>query len=136
MSEMRIVRSDRGGSDYWITIAHMASADDVLSKALTAEEYDALTQQLAMNPEAGEIIPHSGGLRKLRVGCKGKGKSGGLRVIYFFHDLNIPLFVIAAYEKGKKGRYTEKELAAMRSRCAGIVAAYAERLKKRAGSAA
>jgi hypothetical protein len=107
-----------------------------LQAALSDDEYDSLTQQLAMNPEAGAVIPNSGGLRKLRFGCKGKGKSGGLRVVYFFYDLNMPLFVIAAYEKGKVGRYTEKELAVMRAKSAEIVVQYAGRIKERAGSAA
>ncbi len=44
---------------------------------------------LAYNPEAGIVIPGSGGLRKLRWGRKGVGKRGGVRVIYYFHDDSI-----------------------------------------------
>jgi len=50
---------------------------------LSDDEYAALQQFLVVNPEAGDVIPASGGVRKLRWGVAGRGKRGGLRVIYF-----------------------------------------------------
>ena len=49
----------------------------------TQEEYDEFKTFLALNPEAGDVEPHSGGIRKIRWTGGGKGKSGGVRVIYF-----------------------------------------------------
>ena len=50
---------------------------------LSDDEYAAMQQFLVVNPEAGDVIPASGGVRKLRWGVAGRGKRGGLRVIYF-----------------------------------------------------
>jgi mRNA-degrading endonuclease RelE of RelBE toxin-antitoxin system len=51
---------------------------------LDDESYSALQQALALRPEAGKIIPGSGGLRKIRWAGSGRGKRGGLRIIYFW----------------------------------------------------
>ena len=50
---------------------------------LSDDEYAAMQQFLVVNPEAGDVIPGSGGVRKLRWGVAGRGKRGGLRVVYF-----------------------------------------------------
>ena len=128
-----IVHQGSGGSDYWITVVLLERPDSVLSSALEKEAVDSLVTQLAMNPQIGEVIPNSGGLRKVRVAKKGGGKSGGLRVVYLFHDLNMPLFIIAAYEKAKKGRYTEKELAQMRYLGQQLVRRYATEIRQKIG---
>ncbi len=51
---------------------------------LNDEEYSALQQTIALRPDAGKIIPGSGGLRKLRWAGSGHGKRGGLRIIYYW----------------------------------------------------
>jgi len=53
--------------------------------ALTEEEYRALQLALLLRPAQGPVIPHSGGLRKLRWAGSGRGRRGGLRVIYHWH---------------------------------------------------
>ena len=55
----------------------------LVQKYLSDDEYFELQQALLANPEAGVVIPRSGGIRKLRWGVAGRGKSGGIRVIYF-----------------------------------------------------
>jgi mRNA-degrading endonuclease RelE of RelBE toxin-antitoxin system len=52
---------------------------------LTDDERDQITAFVGANPEAGDIIPESGGVRKLRWAAKGKGRNGGVRIIYYFH---------------------------------------------------
>lgn len=128
-----IVHRGNGGSDYWISVVVLEKPDSILSSALEKEAVDSLITQLAMNPQIGEIIPNSGGLRKVRVAKRGGGKSGGLRVVYLFHDLNMPLFIIAAYEKNKKERYTEKELAQMRLLGKTLVGRYATEIRNKIG---
>ena len=66
---------------------------------LSEDEHDALILYVAQHPEAGALIPETGGLRKLRWASKGKGKRGGSRVIYYFHNIDVPLFLMAIYAK-------------------------------------
>jgi mRNA-degrading endonuclease RelE of RelBE toxin-antitoxin system len=54
---------------------------------LSEDEHDDLILYVALHPEAGDVIPETGGLRKLRWAAKGRGKRGGSRVIYYFHDM-------------------------------------------------
>ena len=123
----RLVQVDNGGSDYWISVAIMPSADKVFGKKLSDTETSDLITQLAMDPEMGDVIPNSGGLRKARSPCKGSGKSGGLRIVYLYRDLNMPLYILAAYEKKDKGRYTERELSKMRDLKEAIVYEHAQK---------
>jgi hypothetical protein len=66
---------------------------------LSEDEHDALILYVAHRPEAGDLIPETGGLRKLRWAAKGKGRRGGSRVIYYFHHLDVPLFLMAIFAK-------------------------------------
>jgi len=54
------------------------------------------------NPEAGEIIPETGGVRKIRWALAGRGKRGGTRVIYCYHNERLPLFLLTAYGKTRR----------------------------------
>ncbi len=56
---------------------------------LTAEEQDAIVDLIAIEPTCGDLIPGTGGLRKVRVGRGGSGKRGGARVIYYFYNEDI-----------------------------------------------
>jgi hypothetical protein len=58
---------------------------------------------IAADPQAGDVIPGTGGLRKVRIPLKGRGKRGGARLITFFHDADTPVFLIAVYAKNVQG---------------------------------
>jgi hypothetical protein len=58
------------------------------------EERAALVEYVATRPAEGVVIPGSGGVRKLRWGLEGRGKRGGARIIYFFHNLDICFFLM------------------------------------------
>ena len=66
---------------------------------LSDDEYAAMQQFLVVNPEAGDVIPASGGVRKLRWGVAGRGKRGGLRVIYFLRRRNDEVWMLTLYPK-------------------------------------
>jgi len=79
---------------------------------------------LAANPEAGEIMPETGGVRKLRWAVEGRGKSGGVRVIYYFHDESMPLLVLDMFAKNQKANLTKGERNELRSLMSQIVREY------------
>lgn len=68
-------------------------------KLMDDDERALLVDFLANNSQAGDLIPGTGGVRKLRWGLEGRGKRGGARVIYFFHSEKLPLFVYSIYAK-------------------------------------
>lgn len=78
---------------------------------MSADEIEALIDYLAENPEAGDEIKGTGGCRKLRVAGRGKGKSGGYRVITFYSGRAIPVFLLYAFSKGDKSDLNGEERA-------------------------
>lgn len=96
-------------SDYPITIAQMSTFQKAALGVFEPSELEQLINHLAYNPDDGVVIPHTGGIRKIRWGAKGHGKSGGARIIYYFRDLNMPLYLLAIYVKGEKIDLSMKE---------------------------
>src|SRR5215813_3725783 len=79
-------------------------------KALVSdEEYAVLQRELVDDPEAGNVIAGTGGLRKIRMAARGKGKRGGARVIYFHFVAKDRIAMLLAYPKGVKDDLTVKE---------------------------
>jgi hypothetical protein len=66
------------------------------------------------NPNRGEIIQGGGGIRKLRYAAQGRGKSGGIRVIYYWIKDNQQIYLLVAYPKSKKDDLTDKETTVLR----------------------
>ena len=73
-----------------------------LSAYLDDDEYGELQQYLILNPEAGELVRGSGGVRKLRWSRPGMGKRGGLRVIYYVQFEPNEFWMLTLYSKSKK----------------------------------
>lgn len=68
---------------------------------LSDEEYAALQAHLAQDPESGEVVPGSGGVRKLRWGVAGRGKRGGVRIIYFARVAKGVIWMLTIYAKNE-----------------------------------
>ena len=81
---------------------------------LTEEEYRALQLELIARPEAGSIIPGSGGLRKLRWRMSGRGKRGGVRVIYYLQTAAGKIFLLFMYPKNVRSDLSPTELRNLR----------------------
>lgn len=79
---------------------------------------------VAANPKAGEIIPKTGGVRKIRWALAGRGKRGGARVIYYYHSQRLPVFLLAAYGKNEKANLCMAERNAMKRLIPVLVAGY------------
>jgi mRNA-degrading endonuclease RelE of RelBE toxin-antitoxin system len=77
---------------------------------LEDDEYKSLQVALLLRPEQGAIIPGSGGLRKVRWASKGKGKRGGLRIIYYWDAKAEAFYMLLIYSKSKKDDLTPDQL--------------------------
>jgi len=84
---------------------------------LSEEVFQELQLEMLKNPLAGEVIIGTGGLRKLRYGdfMRGKGKRGGLRVIYFWLDAKKQFWLFTLYDKDEFADLTQKDKAALKS---------------------
>jgi hypothetical protein len=78
-------------------------------KLLSEDERIALIDHLARNPDDGDVIQGTGGVRKLRWRLEGRGKRGGARVIYFYHNAGMPLFALTAYAKNQRADLGQSE---------------------------
>jgi len=83
-------------------------------KLLTDDEYKKLQNFLVQHPNSGDIIKGSGGLRKFRWKLKNKGKSGGLRNIYYHYEDKNQIYMIYVYEKSKTSDLTPKQISLLR----------------------
>jgi hypothetical protein len=91
---------------------------------LSDAERGELVAFIGANPEAGEVIPETGGVRKIRWALAGKGKRGGARVIYYHHSERLPVFLLAAYAKKEKANLSRAERNAMKRLVPILVAGY------------
>jgi hypothetical protein len=78
----------------------------------------------ANNPEAGNEIGGTGGARKDRVAGRGKGNSGGYRVITFYSGKGVPVFLLAVYSKGDRANLTKAERNELKAYLTGAVQKY------------
>ena len=78
------------------------------------EERGAFAAFIAQNPDAGDVVPQSGGIRKVRWGRSGSGKSGGVRVIYFSRTAAGQLVLLKLYAKSKTDNLTGPQLKEIR----------------------
>lgn len=92
-----------------ITIAEVPEFVRRAARLLSAEERMALLEYLAANPRAGDLIPGTGGLRKLRWARGGRGKSAGVRAIYYFHSDAMPLYLLTVFGKNERADLTAAE---------------------------
>ena len=79
------------------------------------DERLAIVMWIASNPAAGDVIEGMGGARKVRFGGKGKGKSGGYRVITYYAREDIPVFLIDIYGKGRRSDISMAEKKVIRN---------------------
>lgn len=82
----------------------------LLGRYLSDEEYRALQNHLIERPDVGAVIQRSGGVRKVRWAAGGKGKSGGVRVIYYWLKSDDQVFLLTLYGKSEKEDLSAAEL--------------------------
>jgi len=88
-----------------------------LSDYLADDDYRRLQNQLASNPDLGDVMPGSGGFRKLRWGDprRGKGRRGGLRVVYYYFWAEQQIWFMTLYDKDEAAALTPREMKSLKS---------------------
>lgn len=92
-----------------ITVAETESFQRKVGRLLSEDEKTELIAYLSENPNAGVLIQGTGGIRKLRWARSGRGKSGGVRVIYYFHNEDLPLYLLTLFGKNEKANISMEE---------------------------
>lgn len=80
----------------------------------TEEERGDFAAYIAESPDAGDVVPESGGIRKVRWRRAGTGKSGGVRVIYFMRTLEEEVVLLTLYAKARTDNLTGAKLKEIR----------------------
>jgi mRNA-degrading endonuclease RelE of RelBE toxin-antitoxin system len=92
-----------------ITIIETQQFTGKADKIMSAAEKDELFDFIARNPKEGDVISGTGGVRKLWFAIQGKGKRGGVRVIYYYYDDRNPVLLFTVFGKNEKSDLTKKE---------------------------
>lgn len=79
------------------------------------EEYRRFQLRLLLDPEAGDLIAGSGGLRKVRMAVRGRGRRGGARIIYCWIESRSLVYLLLAYAKNEQDDLSEGQLKALRA---------------------
>lgn len=113
-----------------ITVAETQTFLKQAEKIWGDEERMALIDHVARNPEAGVIVPGTGGVRKMRWGRAGGGKRGGARVVYFYYHTDAPLYLLLAYAKAKAEDMSADEKRAAKAITAALKLRYPARMEQ------
>ena len=109
------------------TVAETSTFSRQAAKLFNEDEKRELIDYLAEHPLVGDEIPGTGGVRKMRFGASGRGKRGGVRVIYFFGGEGVPIYALLAYSKSDRTDLNTGERRAV----AAVVAAIKRQGKQR-----
>ena len=103
------------------TLVPIGTFEGKARRLLGRTGFDDMLEFLARRPKAGKIIQGTGGLRKVRIARPGKGKSGGSRVIYYFHNDTKPILLLLIYAKANQDNLTDAQKAQLRNHVEVII---------------
>ena len=110
-----------------ITVAETKAFQRKIEQLLSEREKDDLIYYLSEHPNAGVLLKDTGRIRKLRWAQTGRGKSGGIRVIYYFHNEHMPLYLLAAFGKNEKANLSRQERKTLAKNVKELVAIWSKR---------
>lgn len=111
-------------TDQYLSAAKAAGISDA--------ERDGIAAMIASNPEAGDVIVGSGGARKVRIAGKGRGKSGGYRVITYYAAEDVPVFLLDVYSKADQADLSRAGINVLHSLLATLADDWRASARKRA----
>ncbi len=103
------------------TLVPIGTFEDNARRLLGKVGFDDMLEFLARRPKAGRIIQGTGGLRKVRIARPGKGKSGGPRVIYYYHNEDTPILLLLIYAKADQENMTDEQKAQLKKHVDAII---------------
>jgi len=109
------------------TPAYLIDAKDL---GLTDGERRSIVDFVAQTPDAGIEMKGAGGARKVRFAGRGKGKSGGYRVVTFFGGNDIPVFLLSIFSKGEKANLSQAERNELKQILGSLAETYREGVKR------
>ena len=110
-----------------LTIAELPEYPRSAAKLMAEDDRQAIVKHLASHPTAGDLMEGTGGVRKLRWARDGRGKSGGVRVIYYFHSEAMPLYLLTMVAKNERATISQAERNALASMVDLLVQIWLER---------
>jgi hypothetical protein len=113
-------------ADRWISVIETQSYQTRGAKLLTRDEQDRVVEMIARDPTCGVVLKETGGIRKVRLAAGERGKSGGVRVVYYFHNDVMPAFLLTLFAKNEKDNLSKSE----RNSLAALVGELARHFKR------
>jgi hypothetical protein len=101
------------------------------ARGLSEDERGQIVEYMSRHPLAGEPMRGTGGARKVRIAGRGKGKSGGYRVITYYGGEDVPVFLLVLFSKGERANLTQAERNELRSILGGLADDYRVGVKKK-----
>lgn len=109
---------------------------DAKAAGVTDDEMLAIVNAISADPQSGDVIVGTGGARKVRIAGKGKGKSGGYRIITFYAADDVPVFLLALVSKGQRADLSQSDRNELRAFLAGIADDYRKGAAMKVGTLA
>jgi len=97
---------------------------DVVRSGLSDDEHDSIVRRIAEDPTRGDVISGTGGARKVRFAGRGKGKSGGYRIVTYFAASDVPVLLLALINKGERADLSQSERNELRRELQGFADDY------------
>lgn len=91
---------------------------------MTPEEQADAVLMIGSDPECGDLVPGGGGIRKVRFAVGGRGKSGGVRIVYYYHDRQNPIYLITVFAKNEQANLTKGEVADLKKLVKRLIDTY------------
>ena len=91
------------------TVVELPEFQRKATSLISEYEKQGIINYLAAHPKDGVLMPGTGGIRKFRWASGNKGKSGGVRVVYYYHNKSMPLFLLSLFGKSEKANLTKSE---------------------------
>lgn len=113
-------------SEYWITVVELDEFVEAADEWLSPTEIEGLITCVSVRPDDGTVIPDTGGLRIMAWPACGDASP---EVIYFFRDLNMPVYLVTVVPAGETAKFTASDKARMRAKVDElIIAQWAEQI--------